>query len=226
MTYRFLVSFLLKDKHSDFADIELGNDQADRIIAQVKNPSLSIKEKIAAFTPELLSDQIIKTARKWFVMERIGNDEIEPVLLEEASHSVDLDSMDLVYYLMNSPKFWESVSFDPRAAITDIEYLDTIGSHNVINRTDNKYLPALLKDVIRACGSFHVFPRDIMIKDYDLDNIYIACGKDKNEYYIRTWDIQIDDDRNALWVNWTLFRVIEEAKGAERIIGDTTLLKI
>lgn len=227
MTYTFHVSFQLKQNHSDFAYIELDDEQADRIIALVRDPSSTLRDKMAAFTPELLSDHIFKTAREWFVMERIDNDEVEQELLDEASHSVDLESMDLVYYLMDNDKFWNSVSFDPKAAITDIEYLDTIHAHRVTNRTDNKYLPALLKDVIRACGYFYMFPRDIVIEDYDLDDVYLSCGTDNNDkYHIRTWNIEENEDNNELRIEWTLFRNRGESQGAERIAGDTTLLRV
>lgn len=72
------------------------------------------------------------------------------------------------------------------------------------NKTDNKYLDALIKD------AFDGMPYDdpyIIVKDYDLDRVYLDV--DGEEFHIRTWNIS-DIDTTKIEIDYTLFKILPE----------------
>lgn len=72
------------------------------------------------------------------------------------------------------------------------------------NKTDNKYLDALIKD------AFDGMPYDdpyIIVKDYDLDRVYLDV--DGEEFNIRTWNIS-DIDTTKIKIDYTLFKILPE----------------
>ncbi len=72
------------------------------------------------------------------------------------------------------------------------------------NKTDNKYLDALIKD------AFDGIPYDdpyIIVKDYDLDRVYLDV--DGEEFNIRTWNIS-EIGNSKIEIIYTLFKIKED----------------
>ena len=72
------------------------------------------------------------------------------------------------------------------------------------NKTDNKFLAQLVKSAVHDTS---YIDSDIIIKDYDLDRVYLDLNGE--EFDIRTWNIS-EIGISKIEIIYTLFKIEED----------------
>jgi hypothetical protein len=78
----------------------------------------------------------------------------------------------------------------------------------ITNKTNAKFLNELVTKVLRKSIGIN---NEVIIDDWDLDRIYLKINN--NEHTIRMWNI-FNNGKNAVKVQWTLFKIIDDLDGS------------